>query len=162
MDSSASKRKRKPTAAFALAEVQQALPPVDASPAQDAVSEYSLHLGNRPLPRRRTGIRQHRLQEPIDHRMDRLEVTWCWKSGCFRFLEYHESSQRHRRSVCARRSLIYNRSVRESIYSPGRTFMSIHTYPKTAQKSATGDKNQPPLSLTPADRVLFRLFSQRR
>ena len=40
--------KRKPMTMFALAQVQQALPPVDVWAALAAVSEYSLHLGNHP------------------------------------------------------------------------------------------------------------------
>ncbi len=65
------------------------------------------------------GNPQHRLQERIDRRMDKLEVTWRWKSACFRFLECHETSQRHRSPVGVGRSLIHNRSIRESVQFAG-------------------------------------------
>ena len=123
-DSSASKQQL--DSMLALAAMRQALPPVDVSPVQPAVSAYSLHRENHPLLRRKTGNRQHHLQERIDRRMDKLEVTWRWRSACFRFLECHGTSQRHRRPVCVTGSLIHNRPVRESVPAAvrcGRRFL---------------------------------------
>jgi len=118
MHSSASKREL--LWMSGLAAMRQAWPPVDVWQVRPAVSAYSLHLETHPLLRRKMGNRQHRLQVRIDRRMDKLEVTWRWRSACFRFLECHETSQRHRSPVCVTGSLIHNRPVRESVPSAVR------------------------------------------
>ncbi len=117
MRSSASMQE--PLSISGLGAIRQAWPPVDVWPVRPAVSAYSWHLETHPLLRRRMGNRQHRLQVRIDRRMDKLEVTWRWRSACFRFVECHATPQRHRSPGCVTGSLIHNRPVRESVPSAG-------------------------------------------
>ncbi len=59
-----------------LAVVQQVWHQADALPARPEVLVRSWRHAIHPSPHRKTGSREHHLQELIDHRMGKLEVTW--------------------------------------------------------------------------------------